>query len=74
MTAVVQVLAAAAKDLARQAEDSMPKLVEGEVIIREQYNNGIYYRETTISGKNTVFLYDFRQKECRLLATEGVIE
>jgi hypothetical protein len=57
------VIAAVAKELAQKARDCMPNLREGEVIRREWYENGIYYRETS----HVTHKYDFKLKECELV-------
>lgn len=63
MTATVSVLAAVAKELAKQAKDNMPKIREGEELHREWYSDGKYYRETSFDGERVISLFDFRCKE-----------
>lgn len=68
MKTAAVVLLAVAKELAKQAVDSMPELQEDEVLLREWYEDGIYYRETRYNGISTTYSYDFRHKKIRLLA------
>ncbi len=72
MKTAAVVLLAVAKELAKQAVDSMPKLREGETLCREWYEDGTYYRETLFNGEKAVNLYDFRQRKSRLLAAGGI--
>jgi anti-sigma regulatory factor (Ser/Thr protein kinase) len=60
------IIRAVANGLAQQAIESMPRLREGETIVREWYKNGAYYRETEYNGKSSTRLYDFKLRECRL--------
>lgn len=48
MSTAPAVLLAVATELAAQAKDSLPKLNDGEEVKREWYENGIFYRETTL--------------------------
>ena len=43
MTAATSVLLAVATELAQQAKSSMPEMREGERILREWYESGVYY-------------------------------
>lgn len=63
-------LIAVAKELAAQAKSSLPKLQEGETIRREWYENGVYFRETTLSDEIFLSQYDFRTRVCRRVAVE----
>ena len=49
----------------------MPEMRDGERILREWYESGVYYRETSLG--DTLFLcqYDFRQRKSR---REAVVE
>ena len=62
------VLVSIAKELSRLARDNMPKMREGEMLRREWYENGFYYRETSLDGRSFLAEYDFRQRKVRLLA------
>lgn len=64
MSTAPAVLLAVATELAAQAKDSLPKLNDGEEVKREWYENGIFYRETTLS----CYQYDFRQRKSRRMA------
>lgn len=65
MTPFAKTMLVIAEELAAQARSSMPKLLDGEQVIGEQFENGIYTRKSILGG--TVFLsqYDFRQKAVR---------
>lgn len=65
MTTASSVLLAVATELAKAAKDSMPKIREGEYIICEWYENGIYKRKTALNGEVYLAQYDFRQRKCR---------
>ncbi len=65
MTPASAVLFAVAAELAKLAKDSLPEMRAGEELCREWYSDGIYYRETTYSGKKFISQYDFRQRESR---------
>jgi len=68
---VSAVLIAVAKELAAQAKSSFPELQSGEQIRREWYENGVYFRETTLDGVTFLSQYDFRQRTCcRMEITE----
>ena len=43
MTAATSVLLAVATELAQQAKSGMPEMREGERILREWYESGVYY-------------------------------
>ena len=58
-------LLSVAKELARQAKSSLPELAEGERVVREQFEDGVYTRETVLGGKTILNQYDFRQKSIR---------
>lgn len=66
MTSAVAVLLAVAKELAETAKSSMPEMRDGEKVIHEWFEEGIYYRETELAGEIFVGQYDFRQKKSRL--------
>lgn len=68
MTTAPTVLLAVATELAELAKSSMPKLREGERIRQEWYENGIYYRETTLGDEVFRSQYDFRQRKIRQVA------
>ena len=53
---------AVAKELAQQAQDSLPRIREGEQVRREWYKNGVYSRETMFDGEIVLSQYDFRQR------------
>lgn len=64
MSAVASaVLLAVAKELAQTAKDSLPKLRDGERVLREWYADGVYYRETEFNGGTFISQYDFQQRE-----------
>lgn len=65
------VLLAIANELAKQAKAEMPKMNEGETLLREWYKDGIYCRETTLDGQVFHNQYDFRQRKSRRLAVES---
>ena len=71
MTAASAVLFAVAAELAREAQDALPKLRDGESVRREWLEDGIYYRETSYNGENFISQYDFRQRKSR---REAVVE
>lgn len=56
-----QVLRAIAGELAKRAKDAMPRLREGERILREWYADGVYYREAVLDGESRISQYDFRE-------------
>ena len=58
MTVVSEVLFAVARELAKQAKDSLPELQDGEKIQREWLDSGIYYRETMLRGETFISQYD----------------
>lgn len=62
------VLYAVATELAKLAKDSLPKLRNGEEVLREWYDSGVYYRETSLDGKVFVSQFDFRQRKSRRAA------
>ena len=68
MMQAAMALLAVAEELAEEAKGSMPKLLDGEQIVGEQFENGIYTRKTILSGKAFVSQYDFRQKAIRRVA------
>ena len=51
-----------------RAKDSLPKLRNGEEVLREWYDSGVYYRETSLDGKVFVSQFDFRQRKSRRAA------
>lgn len=65
------VLLAVATELANQAKANLPKLNDGEVIRREWYENGMFYRETALGDDVFICQYDFRQRKSRLVAVEN---
>lgn len=65
MTTVSLVLLAVATELAKTAKDSMPKIRDGECVIREWYENGLYKRKTVLNGDVFLAQYDFRQRKSR---------
>ena len=71
MTAASAVLFAVATALAKEAQDALPKLRDGESVRREWLEDGIYYRETSYNGENFISQYDFRQRKSR---REAVVE
>lgn len=68
MTAAPAVLVAVATELAKLAKTSLPEMREGERTSREWYENGVYYRETTLNGETFRSQYDFRQRKSRRVA------
>ena len=54
MTAASAVLFAVATELAKEAQDALPKLRDGESVRREWLEDGIYYRETSYNGENFI--------------------
>lgn len=58
----VETLIAIANEMARNAKDSMPKLRDGEKIIHERYENGVYFRKTAFAGKTYLAQFDFKTK------------
>ena len=68
MTAATSVLLAIAMELAEQAKSSMPKMRDGERILREWYESGVYYRETALGDEVFQSQYDFRQRKSRRVA------
>ena len=71
MTAASAVLFAVATELAKEAQDALPKLRDGESVRREWLEDGIYYRETSYNGENFISQFDFRQRKSR---REAVVE
>ena len=65
MTTAATVLIAVATELAKTAKSSMPEIRNGERILREWLDNGIYFRETEYEGAIFRNQYDFRQRKCR---------
>lgn len=63
MTAASAVLFAVATELAKEAQDALPKLRDGERVQREWLDNGIYYRETSYNGENFISQFNFRQRK-----------
>lgn len=53
------VLRAIAEELAAKAKASMPELQDGERILSESYEDGIYTRKTTLG----IAQYDFRKRQ-----------
>lgn len=68
MTSAAAVLLAVATELAKTAKSSMPEMRDGEKIIREWFEEGIYYRKTELAGEIFVSQYDFRQRKSRRVA------
>ncbi len=71
MITAISVLLAVAAELADLAKASMPEMREGERILREWYESGVYYRETSLGDKLFLCQYDFRQRKSR---REAVVE
>ena len=65
MKPIFKSLIAVAVELGETAKNSMPKLREGETIIREWLKNGFYYRETALEGKIFLAAFDFRLRICK---------
>lgn len=65
MSTASTVLIAIAKELAKQAQDSLPKLQKGEVVQREWFENGIYYRESSFDGMTYISTFDFKYRKSR---------
>lgn len=63
MKSAPTVLLAVAAELANTAKANLPKLNDGEVIRREWYENGVYYREIALDGIIFIHQYDFRQRK-----------
>ena len=70
MSVISTVLFTIATEIAKQAKDSMPELRDGEIIQREWYDDGIYYRETTLNGKLFQSQYDFRKRKSSQITIE----
>lgn len=68
MTATAEVLLAVANELAKTAKSSMPKMREGERVMREWLEDGIFYRETSLAGETFRYQYDFKQRKSRRVA------
>ena len=68
MTEAPSVLFAVATELAKLAKASMPEIREDERILREWYESGVYYRETTLGDEIFISQYDFRQRKSRRVA------
>lgn len=62
MTATA-VLTAIAAELAETAKNSLPKMRNGEMVQREWYKNGIYYRETVYGKETYLCQFDFRKRK-----------
>ncbi len=60
---ISETLYAIAKELAKQAIDSLPELRDGERVQREWFTDGVYYRETVFDGNTFTSQYDFRTRE-----------
>lgn len=71
MSTVSAVLIAIAKELAKQAQDNLPKLQEGEEVQREWLENGIYYRESLLNGVSYISQFDFKYRKSRIEAVGG---
>ena len=71
MTAASAVLFAVATELAKEAQDALPKLRDGESVRRGWLEDGIYYRETSYNGENFISQFDFRQRKSRQMAVGG---
>lgn len=71
MSTVSTVLIAIAKELARQAQDNLPQLQEGEEFQREWFENGIYYRESSLDGISYISQFDFKYRKSRIEAVGG---
>ena len=69
-----QALFSTAKEIAKQAENSMPKLKKGEVVKREWLKNEVYYRITVLNGVRYRAEYNFKTKKaCQFkIASEEV--
>lgn len=70
MSVISTVLFTIATELAKQAKDSMPEIRDGEIIQREWYEDGIYYRETTLNDKVFQSQYDFRKRKSSQITIE----
>lgn len=68
MTAASAVLLAVAKELAGTAKENLPKLRHGEVVQKEWYDNGVFYRKSIYQGETYISQYDFRQRKSRRAA------
>lgn len=68
MSTASSVLLAVATELADMAKAHLPKLNDGEVIRREWYENGMFYRETALGEDIFIYQFDFRQRKSRRLA------
>ncbi len=68
MTAAPAVLFAVATELAKLAKSGMPEMREGERIQSEWFEDGVYYRETTLGNEVFQSQYDFRQRKSRRMA------
>lgn len=65
MKAILPVLTAVASELAELAKSSLPPLQEGELIQREWFSDGVFYRQTVLHDETFVSLFDFRQRKSR---------
>lgn len=65
MITAISVLLAVAAELANLAKASMPKLNDGELIVREWISDGVFYRETTLGAETRRYQFDFRQRKSR---------
>ena len=70
MNPVSEVLRSVAVELANMAKASLPKLNDDEKVQREWYENGIYYRETTLNGEIFCSQYDFGKRRIRRIAVK----
>ena len=68
MNPASEVLLSIATELANMAKASLPKLNDGEIVQREWYENGVYYRESMLNGDFVRCQYDFRQRKIRRIA------
>lgn len=64
MSAPMEVLRAIADEIAKTARASMP-IQDGETILREWLENGVYHRESRLNGVIIKCEYDFKLRKVR---------
>ena len=71
MSTAAQVMLAIANELAAQAKENMPELRKDEILIKEWFCDGVYYRTTKFEGQQSTYLFDFRQKKSQLALVDN---
>lgn len=64
MSAPMEVLRAIAEEIAKTARASMP-IQDGEIVLREWLENGVYHRESKLDGVIIKCEYDFKLRKVR---------